>query len=1409
MRKIYILLFILGCRLLLAQVPTNGLIGAWPFSGNANDISGTGNNGTVFGATLTADRCGNPNSAYSFNGTSDYIQMLLTGPTGTLSRSISFWARTTNTVINNARATFDYGTALGAGDSYQVVWNYCGAGVGLDLSNQALIRGNSCLLNNVWHHIVAVYNSTLGTVYSNVSYYIDGVLQPVIQCNVSGTTANINTGSAFPITIGRGATSALRYWLGDLDDFYLYDRPLTPAEVAQLYTPCQPPVYGNTLVCTGSTNVYSIAPISNATYTWTLPGGWSGTSTTNTISAVVGNTGTISVAASSTCGSFGTSSLAVTTITLPVLNLSSTTASLCAGKSATLTAIGANAYTWTPGGQNTSSVVVSPLVTTNYTVRGTSTLTGCSSSTVISQLVSSNPVLFANSSGSLPCTASSATITAFGAVTYSWLPGASTGSSTVVSPSLNTTYTVTGANLAGCTGSTSLLVAVPSAMTLNIAASAASVCPGNNITFTASNAGGTAPYTYTWSGGPNTSTYAASMPGGAGYVFTVSSRNANNCLVTNTISGYFFANPILSASDQSVCPGLTTFTVTGASTYTWLPVGSTGNTFTVFSTSPASYTVTGTSVNGCTASTTASVALKPVPSLSFLTASITCASLGSATVNATAGVGPYSYSWTPTAQTSNIAVNLYPGTYTLSVFDNGTGCTSLSNTTFNSLVPFTGTVASTSSLTCNGINTGTASIALSGGSGIQSYAWSNATGTQTTAVATLLSAGQHTVVVTDAVTFCTVTETFLITQPPPVTVNVTSSATMACVNSSIIIAALNFGGTAPHSYTWTGFAPSNFVSTTKSIGGTYLYFVNSKDANNCPGTGSISLVFTDYPSLTVNSPTMCVGGLATLSVSGAQSYSWFPGGFTTNTLNVFPPSTAIYTIVGGTLGCKTTSLTQVTVYPLPIPAIVSGNNICETQPIVLNATGGTTYSWTGPNGFSSVSQNTFVTSASMSSAGSYSLRVTDANGCSAGTTTLITVLLNPIPSASGASVCLGEPATLQASGGVLYQWSGPGGFSANGQQVFIPVVNSSNAGSYTVNVTGSNSCLAGKVVQLVAYPYPLPVPSITATPKACLNSPVSMQASGGLTYLWTGPGNLSSTSPTLNFTPDNYNLSGIYTLTVRNGSNCAASTTVSLKIYPLPVATIISSKNKMCVPFCSKFRIVAINNGAAPIKGFYFVNSAGVFSDSTITSCFTYPEDRLLKVNYVDTNNCVNSATLLINAYPKPVADFEFSPAEPQAAMDAVTFTNLSNTTPQSDWHWYFENDSAAVKEKDPSHVFSLPNTFPVVLIVKNSWGCSDTIIKPVVVSDDISLYVPDVFTPNADGLNDVFQPKGVGIAKYSLEIFDRWGHKLFSTADFFKPWDGTFKGELCKVDTYIWMIRVTGNTGKEKRFQGHVTILK
>lgn len=479
----YLVFFCLGTY--FGQVPTTGLIGAWVFSGNANDISGSGNHGTVYGATLTTDRCGNVNSAYSFNGTTNYIQTLFAGPTGSVSRSVSFWARTSN---SNLMTTFAYGNSSG-GLAYAIQHSYNCSGVGVDVNNQAITRGNSCVHNNNWHHIVAVLNSTVSTQLGGVLFYVDGIQQTSLSCSVSGTTQTINTGSLYPISIGRIHDASSRFFSGDLDDVYLYNRVLSLAEIQQLYQACTPPVIGDAQPCLGNLTTYSVAPVVGASsYSWTLPSGWSGTSNTNSIQVTPGSGGgLIQVSTTNACGGNYLASSAVSASLINV-TLSASSNAICVGQTVSLTANSAVTYTWLPGAIINSSIVVSPSASVIYTL-----LTGCSSNPTIAVNVNPIPVLNITPSANSICLGASASYTLAGASGYSLNLVPVSGTIIALNPSVSTVYTIEGTSNFGCSAYQTFSLSVNPLPTIAISANTTTLCAGTTLTLTANGA-----TSYTW-----------------------------------------------------------------------------------------------------------------------------------------------------------------------------------------------------------------------------------------------------------------------------------------------------------------------------------------------------------------------------------------------------------------------------------------------------------------------------------------------------------------------------------------------------------------------------------------------------------------------------------------------------------------------------------------------------------------------------------------------------------------------------------------------------------------------------------------------------------------------------------------------------------------------------------------------
>jgi len=219
-------------------------------------------------------------------------------------------------------------------------------------------------------------------------------------------------------------------------------------------------ISGPTLVCSGNAYTFSVAPNPGASsYTWALPGGWSGTSTTNIISATTGTAaGTISVATTYTCGTSNNTTLAVNVTAGPTVAISGFTVVNCPGTAINLSASGADTYSWSTGAV-TSTIAPTPTANTTYTVIGTSSVSGCSTSAI--ETVTVHPVLSLTTTGSGSiCAGQSVTLTANGAATYTWNPTNINGTVVVNSPSVTTNYTVNATSVNGCTGNAVVSVVV-------------------------------------------------------------------------------------------------------------------------------------------------------------------------------------------------------------------------------------------------------------------------------------------------------------------------------------------------------------------------------------------------------------------------------------------------------------------------------------------------------------------------------------------------------------------------------------------------------------------------------------------------------------------------------------------------------------------------------------------------------------------------------------------------------------------------------------------------------------------------------------------------------------------------------------------------------------------------------------
>jgi hypothetical protein len=240
MKKI-IFFFCLSSLSLTAQVPnyvpTNGLVAYYPFDGNANDVSGSRNNGAVNGATLTSDRFGYENKAYSFDGINDFIQMVSSGPTGNGPLTVSLWYQDSNFLAN--RCAISYG-GNSWGTYFEISLNWYSAqtqnrcyGPSILAGGTGISWGSSSQYSASWHNIVIVVPKDAATV-NNLFAYLDGNLVSSVCSSANYGAPNLNFSASNPLLIGKSWDSSPLF-NGKLDDIAIWNRALTPEEITNLY----------------------------------------------------------------------------------------------------------------------------------------------------------------------------------------------------------------------------------------------------------------------------------------------------------------------------------------------------------------------------------------------------------------------------------------------------------------------------------------------------------------------------------------------------------------------------------------------------------------------------------------------------------------------------------------------------------------------------------------------------------------------------------------------------------------------------------------------------------------------------------------------------------------------------------------------------------------------------------------------------------------------------------------------------------------------------------------------------------------------------------------------------------------------------------------------------------------------
>lgn len=1200
-------------------------------------------------------------------------------------------------------------------------------------------------------------------------------------------------------------------------------------------------VSGTNPLCNNGTNGSANAGVLGGTpaygYTWTPnPGSGQGTSTPGNMGA-----GNYIVTVKDANGCIIIGSVLLTNPPQMLSSVSSTNVTCfnaCNGMAAATTtnAVGFVSYFFVGGPLPVATQSVTNMCAGSYTMTATDQ-NNCTASTIFT--ITQPPVLTATISavGSVSCSGGSngfATINAGGGTpgyTYNWSNSQTNATASNLIAGL---YTFTVTDTKSCTATGNVNITQPAGLTATGTGTNVTCFNANNGIGNVAYSGGSGIPVILWQPSLNNTQVANNLGPGT---HSVTLTDGNGCIQTQTL---LITQPssltvnVLSvvATNCNMSNGSASVTASGgAGGFTYLWSGS--PTYTnpgLTNVTAGPYTIAVTDANGCIATSMANIPNIAGPTIANTFSNhVTCNgfSNGSATVVASVLTPPISYLWSFAAQTTSAVTNLPSGLHSITVFD-GAGCIASASVLINQPQLLVSAIGTPTQVTCNGNFDGSAPALVNGGTPAFTYSW-NSSPVQTNSLLVGVPVGSYTCFITDG-NGCTTSSSVTISQPNPLVITTNTVVHVLCNggNNGLINTSIT-GGTPFYTIAWASTStvvPGPNQVATNLVAGTYSLTVT--DTKGC----STNTFYTiGQPAAlqiisTGTNPALCgnANGSATVNISGGvgpYNYSWnTPSPQTSNIASGLNGGVWILTTTDANNCIITTSVTV----PAPaLPTMTMGFTppLCYSQQ---NAS-----AWMTPTGNGPFSYNWMpgaLTSGTITGIGAavYTGTLTDIYGCKIFSVVNVTqpniLVLNV---SAPDTICYGRFTQIYASAGggttpYTYNWTTPGSVitsTLGGPHTVTPTVSS----VYTVSIIDANGCADGPnyinvrvLPQLLAKGF-----SITKCDEdfAVLTPSITSPGNGGpYTYNWLHNG---SSSPVVTVQATFDNTPNIYTVTITDGCTIpGAETQFTVNVNPLPSASFSSTPRKGCAPWNVSFQAISDNPGTDNYS--WDFGDAGEPNGNNPTQSIYYPTPGSYTVGLVVTNQFgCKSDTIYpnyIEVWPVPIANFDAFPQLVTLLDPTVSFTNTSIGA--VNYFWDFGDYSSKANNSTfahPSHTYEYIGKYPVNMVAINEFGCKDTLMKWIEVWNDVAVYIPNTFTPDGNGINDEFKPKGYGIKEepYKMEIFDRWGELLYTSENFHKGWNGTVKGTavIAEEGVYIYKLNVTDLDGNKKYYVGHVNLLK
>ncbi|MBL4593152.1 MAG: gliding motility-associated C-terminal domain-containing protein, partial [Flavobacteriales bacterium] len=914
--------------------------------------------------------------------------------------------------------------------------------------------------------------------------------------------------------------------------------------------------------------------------------------------------------------------------------------------------------------------------------------------------------------------------------TYAW-DDPSTQSTDSIFGLCNDSVNVVVTDAMGCIANGNIVITQPNLLVVTENTHGDVSCNGGNDGFSSVNVvGGTGPFNFDWDlGGTTVSTNQAANNLIAGsYLVTVTDANGCtdqiNIIITEPNPLAVNATPT-DADCFAANTGNAFVSVLGGTapySYQWTD-GALQQTDTAFNLIAGSYDVTVTDSLGCTFTITGIIINEPTQIvLNTSTVSSTCGNAnGSATVVVGGGTPSYTYAWnTVPAQANATAGNIVAGNYVVIVTD-ANGCVDSTTANVTDLGSPTVTIPTSTDVSCNGANDGTAQSNTVGGTAPYSYSW-NTIPIQNTPNATGLAGQVYSVTVTDN-NGCTASASITIIENSGLSAVINASTNVSCFSLADGDAAvIGGGGGAPYTYAWNTAPAQNTPTATGLIAGSYIATIT--DTNGC--TASDTILITEPALLTVTldslSDVLCNGGntgyINVIATGGTLGYSY---GWTPNVS--FGPTAAgliagNYAItVTDANGCTAANSydvfepAQLVVDTVTVPSTCGNLNGSATVNIVTGSTPGYTYTWNDPN-------NQTTATATGLSASNYVVTITDANGCFVTQNVIVYDLAGPTIDSVVVTpaLCNGQnngTATVFASGNApfTYAWDDP--FLQTNQ---MATGLSASPPLYTVTVTDVNGCPSISVAQ-IAQPNPLTA-VINAPDTVCYGEQIQLfaNANGGTTpymgWNWTSGTTGNTQGPIL----DTPNGSTVYTVDVLDPNGCTATATKTVIVraqpyFEVPPLTICQGQVAILTP---------VNlQGGNPNNPFSFfwmeIDSVSLALAPTGVINPTNP----LSVSPANTTNyvvwldnvCATSDTIGVTVFVNDTAISQLVPVR-DTCQGYVQYFALTTDIGVS-FGWDFDSDGTidqTTVSTTTQYVYPAAGTYDVTVTITTALGCTSTI---------------------------------------------------------------------------------------------------